>query len=51
MLKHRIVNVAIAVVLLLTAIGAAGITTDALSYLMEMQVYACNEGSGAGGGC
>ncbi|MCB0191318.1 MAG: hypothetical protein KDJ65_05185 [Anaerolineae bacterium] len=51
MLKQRIVKVIIGLALLAAVAGSSGIVADLLELPLTTPAYACQNGSGSGGGC
>ena len=51
MLKKRIIAVIAGLALLIGIVGSSGIVADSLGFSVTLQVNACNNGSGTGGGC
>lgn len=51
MIRRRIITLAMAIALTVTAIGGATIVADTLELSLTPQAYACEASGGSGGGC
>jgi len=51
MLRKRLISLLVAFTLMLTVVSASGIVADSLGITLTPSAFACQQGSGSGGGC